>query len=72
MLQAFSALYSVFSMSNMSYCRFENTLRDLRDCFDAMNEEDIDELSQYEAEAKDTLIELCRTIIEYDDAWNED
>lgn len=61
-------------MSNMSYCRFQNTLADLRDCFDAMNEDDDDlgDLSEYEAEAKYKLIELCRTIIEYDDAWNED
>lgn len=57
---------------NMSYCRFENTLRDLRDCFDAMNEDDMDDLSQYEAEAKDKLIALCRTIIKYEDAWNAD
>lgn len=25
-------------MSNMSYCRFENTSRDLRDCLDAIEE----------------------------------
>lgn len=25
-------------MSNMSYCRFQNTLTDLRDCSDALND----------------------------------
>ena len=25
-------------MANMSYCRFENTLRDLRDCVDTLSE----------------------------------
>ena len=24
-------------MSNMSYCRFENTYHDLQDCFDSIN-----------------------------------
>ena len=26
-------------MSNMSYCRFENTYHDLQDCFESINEE---------------------------------
>lgn len=34
-------------MSNMSYCRFTNTSRDLDDCLDALA--DGKELSQYEA-----------------------
>ena len=25
-------------MGNMSYCRFENTARDLRDCLEAIND----------------------------------
>ena len=48
-------------MSNMSYCRFRNTLKDLHDCRDAMNEgfdtEDT-ELSQDEKNAKDDLLAL--------------
>ena len=35
-------------MGNMSYCRFENTLSDMHDCFD--NLYDVDEMSQYEKE----------------------
>ena len=36
-------------MANMSYCRFENTARDLRDCVQAIeNGEHTDDLSSYE------------------------
>lgn len=28
-------------MSNMSYCRFENTLSDVRECIDALNNREI-------------------------------
>lgn len=45
-------------MSNMGYCRFENTLRDLRDCYDHMDEE----LSESEMRAKKKLITLCSEI----------
>ncbi len=43
-------------MANMSYCRFENTLRDLRDCYSNM---DSDDLSQSEFYARKQMIELC-------------
>ncbi len=38
-------------MSNMSYCRFQNTLRDLKDCLDALCDIDgnLSELSKEEA-----------------------
>jgi hypothetical protein len=50
---------------NMSYCRFENTLQDLRDCYD--HTEDTD-LSEGEKEARDKLLKLCRTLAdEYPD-----
>ena len=45
-------------MSNMSYCRFQNTLEDVRDCYDHMD----DELSEEEQLARDKLITLCRMI----------
>lgn len=63
-------------MANMSYCRFENTLRDLRDCFSAMedsidfdpteDQEDFPDgemLSADETAAKNSLIELCQRIV---------
>ncbi len=43
-------------MSNMSYCRFQNTLLGLRDCFDNMDDTDLD---RYEEQARKQLIELC-------------
>jgi len=48
-------------MGNMSYCRFQNTLSDLQDCYDSM--QDRDELSSEEKRAKDSLIELCAGIV---------
>jgi len=48
-------------MSNMSYCRFENTLHDLRDCQANMFEED---LSSSEEFSRKKLIELCSEIAE--------
>ena len=44
-------------MSNMSYCRFRNTLSDLRDCQEAMD--DTNDLSEGEALARERLIKLC-------------
>lgn len=49
-------------MSNMSYCRFENTYRDLEDCLDALI--DGKELSESEQRHKQWLIELCCRIAE--------
>lgn len=47
-------------MSNMSYCRFENTYGDLQDCLEALNEQD--ELSESEAKYRDLLIKMCAEI----------
>ena len=46
-------------MANMSYCRFENTLRDLRDCYNNM---DSDDLSKSEFYARRHMIEMCMSI----------
>jgi hypothetical protein len=48
-------------MSNMSYCRFSNTLADLQDCYEALREGK--KLSQEEEKAKDHLLELCSDIL---------
>ena len=48
-------------MPNMSYCRFENTLADLRDCYDHMDEE---VRSESEIKSKAWLIKLCQDITE--------
>ena len=47
-------------MSNMGYCRFRNTLKDLRDCYENM--EGFDELSKEEELARERLIKLCKKI----------
>ena len=52
-------------MSNMSYCRFRNTLSDLHDCAQALGADDgeIDNnLSDEERRARRALIELCTEI----------
>lgn len=46
-------------MGNMGYCRFENTLVDLRDCYENMNDTD---LSESEEKARKKLIDLCKDI----------
>jgi len=38
-------------MPNMSYCRFENTVRDMRDCINAIEDGECDSLSSYEIRA---------------------
>ena len=45
-------------MPNMSYCRFENTVMDIRDCINAIEEGDTDELSSYEVSALKQFKEL--------------
>ena len=47
-------------MGNMSYCRFINTLHDLQDCEEHME----DELSEPEQQAREKLIKLCQDIAE--------
>ena len=48
-------------MANMGYCRFQNTLADLRDCMEAMDDPDI---SADESRARQRLIALCTEIAE--------
>lgn len=49
-------------MGNMSYCRFQNTKTDLKDCAEALDEVggDIDALDVDERFAAKKLVELCR------------
>ena len=49
-------------MSNMAYCRFQNTASDLLDCWDNW---DLDEdASAEEKKARERLIKLCVRIAE--------
>jgi hypothetical protein len=62
-------------MANMSYCRFENTLRDLSDCAHHMDDpgyaeakdkgqHEDEELSISETQARKQLVALCKEILE--------
>lgn len=48
-------------MANMSYCRFENTYNDLKDCYNNIEDRD---LSESEEMYKDKLVDLCKRIAE--------
>ena len=45
-------------MANMGYCRFKNTLSDLRDCFENWDVE-----SESEQKAQKRMVKLCREIV---------
>jgi hypothetical protein len=51
----------VKKLGNMGYCRFTNTLEDLRDCYNHMSD-DKEELGEEETEAREDLIQLCKSI----------
>ena len=61
-------------MANMSYCRFQNTLDDLRDCYNHFGDPDLtpdgayddadNVLSRDESVARAELLELCRSIVD--------
>ncbi len=53
-------------MANMSYCRFQNTLHDLRDCQNALDDGVLEEgsLDEEEASAARRLINVCQEITE--------
>ena len=58
-------------MANMGYCRFENTVRDLEDCYNHMDD---DNLSDTEKNKRAQMIDLCKNISnDYEhEMWNEE
>lgn len=48
-------------MANMPHCRFYNTVADLRDCYDHMDEH-LDSLAEIRARA--ALIKLCQRVVD--------
>lgn len=60
-------------MSNMSYCRFENTVPDLDDCYDALGEiSELSDLGEDEKRAAIALINISELIVsEYGHLLNE-
>ena len=63
-------------MANMSYCRFENTARDLRDCLQAIENGELDDLSSYERDGLEQLLSDCEEMFhmkeEIEEAIDED
>ena len=55
----------------MSYCRFEYTLADMRDCLYALEEGlDAEELSSYEISALHDFAHVAKQIAKFDDYIN--
>lgn len=53
-------------MGNMSYCRFENTARDLQDCVRAIENRDVYDFSSYELNGFKKLIRLADELVNMD------
>jgi hypothetical protein len=49
-------------MGNMSYCRFENTVRAMQDCVNAIIEGETDDLSSYETVAIEQFLLIAHEI----------
>ncbi len=59
-------------MGNMSYCRFENTARDLKDCLRDIEYTDMRDLSSiYEVNGLEDLLKYCEAISSYKDEIEE-
>ena len=55
----------------MSYCRFENTARDLRDCVEAINNNETEDLNNYERDGLEELLILSKEIVDMEDYIND-
>ena len=56
-------------MPSMSYCRFENTLGDLQECYDALEKagsvkEVAENATQYEKPCVRELVKLCKKVVD--------
>ena len=58
-------------MSNMSYCRFENTFKDLLDCYENLDDPTLEQ-SKTELVSREQLIDLCRKIVYHVDSGQND
>ena len=54
-------------MGNMSYCRFENTAADLRDCLNAIERGEINDLSSYEIDGLKSIMRAANELVEMED-----
>lgn len=61
-------------MSNMGYCRHENTARDLNDVWEQWEDFDADEATKYELKGRERIIRLVREMheqFEFDGTYDE-
>ena len=49
----------------MSYCGFKNTSMDLQDCLEAIENNELDDLVDYEYEGIQDILDCCEEILEY-------
>ena len=54
-------------MSNMSYCRFENTSDDLQDCLNAIYNGETDDLNEYEQRGLKQILKISKLIVQMED-----
>lgn len=54
-------------MANMSYCRFENTSKDMLDCLEALDNQETNDLSHYEIKGLRDLLQYAKDIVELED-----
>jgi hypothetical protein len=60
-------------VANMSYCMFQNTEGDLRDCVESLEEmEDFSNLSESEMKSAKRMRRLCSEFIEYFDSIEDE
>ena len=58
-------------MSNMSYCRFENTTSDMEDCVEQLREKTLDDLNEYEIASLGSFLSLAKEIVDNEDYIEE-
>jgi hypothetical protein len=55
----------------MSYCRFENTAKDLQDCVYALDDNEVEDLNSYEVRGLRDLLALSKEVVNMKDYIEE-
>ena len=66
-IPATSTNFKLIIMPNMSYCRFENTAKDMRDCINAIEDRDVYSFSDYELRGFKDVLEYAQEIVSMED-----
>ncbi len=62
---------TINNMGNMSYCRFENTAKDLADCVSALMRNEAEDLNHYELDGLAKILEYANDIVDMEDYIND-